>query len=53
MLGGGWRQAGFLAATGLVALDKMIDRLHIDHEHAYKLAKGNLSEYTYKENGAF
>lgn len=40
MLGGGWRQAGIIAAAGLVALDKMIDRLQIDHEHAYRIAKG-------------
>lgn len=38
-LGGGWRQAGILAAAGLVALDTMIDKLHKDHEHAYKIAK--------------
>ncbi|KAJ8922964.1 hypothetical protein NQ315_001510 [Exocentrus adspersus] len=39
VLGGGWRQAGILAAAGLVALDTMIDRLHKDHEHAYRIAK--------------
>ncbi|XP_076259362.1 uncharacterized protein LOC143195791 isoform X1 [Rhynchophorus ferrugineus] len=39
-LGGGWRQAGIIAAAGLVALDKMIDRLQIDHNHAYQIAKG-------------
>lgn len=39
-LGGGWRQAGVLAAAGLVALNQMIDRLQIDHEHTYKIAKG-------------
>lgn len=39
-MGGGWRQAGILAAAGLVALDSMIDRLQIDHEHAYKIARG-------------
>lgn len=43
-MGGGWRQAGILAAAGLVALDKMIDRLHIDHEHALKIAKGKHSK---------
>ena len=26
MLGGGWRQAGVLAAAGLYALDHMVDR---------------------------
>lgn len=39
VLGGGWRQAGVLAAAGLVALDTMIDRLQVDHDHAYKIAK--------------
>ncbi|XP_018575365.1 probable low-specificity L-threonine aldolase 2 isoform X2 [Anoplophora glabripennis] len=38
-LGGGWRQAGILAAAGLVALDTMIDRLYRDHEHTYRIAK--------------
>ncbi|KAB0790350.1 hypothetical protein PPYR_13346 [Photinus pyralis] len=39
MLGGGVRQVGILAAAGLVALDEMIDRLQIDHDHAYQIAK--------------
>jgi len=39
-LGGGWRQAGIIAAAGLVALDKMIDRLQEDHKHAFQIAKG-------------
>ncbi len=39
-LGGGMRQAGILAATGLVALDKMIDRLGEDHQRAKSLACG-------------
>lgn len=38
VLGGGWRQAGFLAAAGLVAIDKMINRLEEDHRHALKIA---------------
>jgi len=37
-LGGGMRQCGIIAAAGLVALDKMIDRLKIDHANAIKLA---------------
>lgn len=41
MLGGGMRQVGIVAAAGLVALDKMIDRLQIDHDHTYQIAKGN------------
>jgi threonine aldolase len=39
-VGGGMRQAGILAAAGLVALDEMIDRLEIDHRHACLLAEG-------------
>ncbi len=37
-LGGGMRQAGVLAAAGLVALDTMIERLAEDHERARRLA---------------
>ena len=40
MLGGGMRQAGVLAAAGLVALDEMIDRLAEDHANAKILAEG-------------
>jgi threonine aldolase len=35
--GGGWRQAGFLAAAGIYALDNHIGRLTEDHEKAKKL----------------
>lgn len=34
ILGGGMRQAGFLAAAGIVALEKMTKRLSEDHENA-------------------
>ena len=37
-LGGGMRQAGVLAAAGLVALDEMTGRLQQDHDHARLLA---------------
>ena len=37
-LGGGMRQAGILAAAGLIALDTMSKRLHEDHENAKLLA---------------
>ncbi len=37
-LGGGMRQAGILAAAGLVALDEMVDRLSEDHRRARRLA---------------
>ena len=40
MVGGGMRQAGVLAAAGLVALDSMIDRLAEDHANARRLAGG-------------
>jgi threonine aldolase len=40
MLGGGMRQAGVLAAAGLVALETMVDRLREDHDHARVLARG-------------
>ncbi|WP_164668176.1 low-specificity L-threonine aldolase [Virgibacillus doumboii] len=39
-LGGGLRQAGIIAAPGLVALRKMVDRLEEDHENARVLASG-------------
>ena len=38
--GGGMRQAGILAAAGLIALEESPKRLHIDHENARKLAEG-------------
>lgn len=38
--GGGMRQAGHMAAAGIVALETMIDRLGEDHENAQRLAKG-------------
>ena len=40
MLGGGMRQAGVLAAAGLVALERMVDRLAEDHANARRLAEG-------------
>ncbi|HSH70047.1 MAG TPA: low-specificity L-threonine aldolase [Deferrisomatales bacterium] len=40
LLGGGMRQAGILAAAGLVALDTMVDRLAEDHANARELARG-------------
>jgi len=35
--GGGWRQAGFLAAAGIYALDHHIDRLAEDHDKARRI----------------
>ncbi len=40
VLGGGMRQAGVLAAAGLVALESSPSRLHVDHENARLLAEG-------------
>ena len=40
LLGGGMRQAGVLAAAGIVALTENIDRLADDHAHAKELAEG-------------
>ena len=40
MLGGGMRQAGVVAAAGVISLEKMTKRLHEDHTRAKKLADG-------------
>lgn len=40
MLGGGMRQAGYLAAAGLYALEHHVERLAEDHVHAARLAEG-------------
>ena len=40
IVGGGMRQAGVLAAAGIVAITEMVDRLADDHENAGKLADG-------------
>jgi len=40
MLGGGMRQAGVIAAAGIIAIEKMVDRLRDDHANAQTLAKG-------------
>jgi threonine aldolase len=39
-LGGGMRQAGIIAAAGIVALETMVDRLQEDHTNARLLAEG-------------
>jgi len=39
LLGGGLRQAGILASAGILAINDMSKRLHIDHENAKYLAK--------------
>src|SRR4029079_8136987 len=40
MVGGGMRQAGIIAAAGIVALEQMVDRLAEDHSNARLLAEG-------------
>ena len=40
LLGGGMRQAGVLAAAGIVALEQMVERLVEDHEHGKQFAFG-------------
>jgi threonine aldolase len=40
VLGGGMRQAGVLAAAGIVALESMVDRVAEDHANARRLAEG-------------
>jgi threonine aldolase len=40
LFGGAWRQAGVIAAAGLVALEEGPRRLHEDHERARRLAEG-------------
>jgi threonine aldolase len=40
MVGGGMRQAGIIAAAGIIAIEKMVDRLKDDHANAKLLATG-------------
>ncbi len=40
VLGGGMRQAGVIAAAGLISLRHMVERLAEDHENARRLAEG-------------
>ncbi len=44
MVGGGMRQAGVIAAPGIIALNKMVERLREDHDNARLLAKGLANE---------
>ncbi len=43
LVGGGMRQAGIIAAAGIVALEQMVDRLAEDHANARLLAEGLVS----------
>jgi len=49
VMGGGMRQAGFLAAAGLYALENNIERLKEDHEHA-RIIEAKLKSLPYIEN---
>jgi len=40
IVGGGMRQAGIIAAAGILALEQMVDRLEEDHANAHLLATG-------------
>jgi threonine aldolase len=40
ILGGGMRQAGVIAAAGIVAMDRMVERIQDDHDNAARLARG-------------
>jgi len=44
VFGGGMRQAGYLAAGGIFALENNIERLHIDHLHAKTIADALLKK---------
>lgn len=44
VFGGGMRQAGYLAAAGLYAMENHIDRLASDHAHAHQIAEALLSK---------
>lgn len=44
VFGGGMRQAGYLAAAGLYAMENNIDRLAIDHANAHKIAEVLMSK---------
>ena len=44
VFGGGMRQAGYLAAAGVYALQHNVDRLHQDHLHAKNIAEALLKK---------
>ena len=44
VFGGGMRQAGYLAAAGVYALENNIERLDTDHQHAKKIAEALLKK---------
>ncbi len=44
VFGGGMRQAGYMAAAGIYALENNIDRLALDHRHAKEIAQALLKK---------
>ena len=44
VFGGGMRQAGYLAAAGIFALENNVDRLQTDHTHAKQIAEALLKK---------
>ena len=44
VMGGGMRQAGYLAAAGIFALENNVQRLAIDHHHAKQIADALLAK---------
>jgi threonine aldolase len=52
MVGGGMRQAGVIAAAGIIAIEKMVQRLAEDHANTKKLAIGIASIKGMKINPA-
>ena len=52
VFGGGMRQAGYLAAAGIFALENNIERLQIDHIHAKEIAACLIKKDFYRENVA-
>jgi len=53
VLGGGWRQAGLLAAMANFALDNNVERLSEDHRHASELANALEDISGIEVNGAY
>ena len=49
VFGGGMRQAGFIAAAGIYALEHHIERLKTDHEHAKQIAEAITKKSFVKE----
>ena len=49
VMGGGWRQAGFLAAAGIYALDNNVERLRDDHQRARTIGE-ILSKKSFVQN---